>query len=120
MSSLNDIRAAIQERVDALRPSVDEFERLESALAALGPIDKAVPPARPREAVVITEEAPWGYKKDGTPRKRPGRAPAESEPNGSTDGPVPPAAEQATLRITTGGVPPVKEGAEPAYVTQEG
>jgi len=25
------------------------------------------------KVIFKTEEAPWGYKKDGTPRKRPGR-----------------------------------------------
>lgn len=26
-----------------------------------------------RAAIVKTEDAPWGFKKDGNPRKRPGR-----------------------------------------------
>ncbi len=31
-----------------------------------------------------TEEAKWGYKKDGTPRNRPGRAPRASYTNSLT------------------------------------
>lgn len=31
-------------------------------------------PRKPPKPVIFrTDEAPWGYKKDGTPRKRPGR-----------------------------------------------
>ena len=26
-----------------------------------------------RNAIIRTDEAPWGFKKDGNPRKRPGR-----------------------------------------------
>jgi hypothetical protein len=32
-----------------------------------------------RMAIVKTEEAPWGHKKDGTPAKRPGRPPVPME-----------------------------------------
>jgi hypothetical protein len=35
MLTLDQIRAAIRERLDGLRPVVDEVERLEKALAAL-------------------------------------------------------------------------------------
>jgi hypothetical protein len=31
------------------------------------------PERKPKSPIVRTEEAPWGYKKDNTPRKRPGR-----------------------------------------------
>lgn len=31
------------------------------------------PERKPKSLIVRTEEAPWGYKKDGTPSKRPGR-----------------------------------------------
>ena len=30
-------------------------------------------PIKHKRPVIRTEEAPWGYKKDGIPRKRPGR-----------------------------------------------
>lgn len=36
----------------------------------MGDIDKTLEPVFRK---VRTGEAPWGYKKDGTPRKRPGR-----------------------------------------------
>lgn len=32
-----------------------------------------------RNAIVKTEEAPWGFKRDGNPRKRPGRPAAVME-----------------------------------------
>jgi len=35
--------------------------------------------AKTRPAIVKTEGAPWGVKKDGTPRKRPGRPPQVME-----------------------------------------
>lgn len=38
------------------------------ALKAIEPPQKA-----PKVPIFKTDEAPWGYKKDGTPRKRPGR-----------------------------------------------
>jgi hypothetical protein len=40
--------------------------RLEAQIEKLKP--KLKPP------IFRTDEAPWGYKKDGTPKKRPGRA----------------------------------------------
>ena len=29
-----------------------------------------------RNAIIRTDDAPWGFKKDGNPRKRPGRPPS--------------------------------------------
>jgi hypothetical protein len=116
MNSLNEIRAAIQERLDFLSELLDEYERLGAALEALGDSTPAPAPHRTRRprrrSNVVTPEAPYGFKADGTPRKRPGRPPKDEAP------PAP--AEVAVLRVTTGGVPGVKDGAEPAYVTQEG
>ena len=40
------------------------------------------PERKPKSPIVRTEEAPWGYKKDGNPAKRPGR-PAQSMEVGS-------------------------------------
>jgi len=37
------------------------------------------PERKPKSLIVRTEEAPWGYKKDGTPRKRSGRPPQVME-----------------------------------------
>ena len=38
------------------------------------------PKQKPAPKVIFrTEEAPWGYKKDGTPRKRSGRPPQAME-----------------------------------------
>ena len=31
--------------------------------------------AKPRNHIIKTGDAPWGMKKDGSPRKRPGRPP---------------------------------------------
>jgi hypothetical protein len=50
----------------ALRAQIDA-KNLASDPAALKPRKKMGRPAKPK--------APWGYKKDGTPKKRPGRAP---------------------------------------------
>jgi hypothetical protein len=51
-------------RIDSLEVAVS---RLEAQIEKLKP--KLKPP------IFKTDEAPWGYKKDGTPRKRPGRRP---------------------------------------------
>ena len=32
-----------------------------------------------RSLILRTDEAPWGYKKDGTPKKRPGVSPKKIE-----------------------------------------
>lgn len=37
--------------------------------------------AAPTAALAPVPEAPYGYKADGTPRKRPGRAPAAKQAN---------------------------------------
>lgn len=67
MPSLDEIRTSVSARVAELRPAVDEYQQLAAALAALGSLE-------PSEDV---PGAPYGYKADGTPRKRPGRkAPA--------------------------------------------
>ena len=52
----------LQMRISSLEVMVS---RLEAELDKLKPKQK--PP------IFRTNEAPWGYKKDGTPRKRPGR-----------------------------------------------
>lgn len=41
-------------------------------IKALKAIQK--PKKAPKAVIFRTGEAPWGYKKDGTPKKRPGRA----------------------------------------------
>jgi hypothetical protein len=48
---------------------------LEVAISRLeAQIEKMKPKQKPAPKVIFrTNEAPWGYKKDGTPRKRPGR-----------------------------------------------
>lgn len=62
---LREIRAAIIARLDELRPLVEEAERLERAEAAL---EKTL--ARLASEGNGGSEAPYGYKADGTPRKR--------------------------------------------------
>lgn len=101
MLTLPEIHAAVRERLEVVRAAKDEFDRLERALEALGPIVDPPPAAIPA--------APYGLKRDGTPRKRPGRPTAAKS-----------APEEMSLRVVTGGVPAVRDGAEPAYVTQEG
>jgi hypothetical protein len=57
--------ANLEGEVNALRAQIDA-KNLASDPAALKPRKKAVK---------LKPKAPWGYKKDGTPKKRPGRAP---------------------------------------------
>lgn len=120
MNTLEEIRVAITQRLEIVRAAKDEYDRLERALEALGPFVEPEPPARRRAPrrrpkPTPTPEAPYGYKADGTPRKRPGRRKSEEPPSNGKGAP-----ETATLRITTGNVPAVKDDAEPVYVTQEG
>jgi hypothetical protein len=58
--TLEQIRQAIQDRKHELQ---SELTRLDRALDALGGEVSPAPPA------------PWGYKTDGTPRRRPGPGP---------------------------------------------
>jgi hypothetical protein len=58
--TLEQIRQAIQDRKHELQ---SELTRLDRALDALGGEASPAPPA------------PWGYKADGTPRRRPGPGP---------------------------------------------
>jgi hypothetical protein len=48
MLTLNQIHAAMQERLEGLRPVKDEYERLEKALAALDKVSNPVEPPRRR------------------------------------------------------------------------
>ena len=52
----------LQMRISSLEVIVS---RLEFQLEKLRPKQKGI--------IFRTDEAPWGYKKDGTPKKRPGR-----------------------------------------------
>jgi hypothetical protein len=52
----------LQMRIGSLEVIVS---RLENQLEKLKPKQKA--------PIFRTDEAPWGYKKDGTPKKKPGR-----------------------------------------------
>lgn len=47
--------------------SADMPNLFETIVRGVAPAKKKGRPAKPK--------APWGYKKDGTPKKRPGRAP---------------------------------------------
>lgn len=51
----------------------DRVEELESAIK--GAVDGSEEIWKVFDTTFPRVEAPWGYKKDGTPRKRPGRAP---------------------------------------------
>jgi recombinational DNA repair protein RecT len=55
-----------------LQNAVEEAEALMSD--DYTPTIKERKPRAPREAVVTDEEAPYGRKKDGTPKNKPGRA----------------------------------------------
>lgn len=68
---VNEIRAAISARMQHLKPLVEECERLEKAEAAL---DKA---SKLGLVGDLEPAAPYGYKADGTPRKR--RAPSDPD-----------------------------------------
>lgn len=57
--------ANLENEVKALRAQIDA-KNLASDPAGLKPAKKAIK---------LKPKAPWGYKKDGTPKKRPGRAP---------------------------------------------
>ena len=52
-------------RISSLEVAV---ARLEAQIEKLKPRQKPAP-----KPIFKTDEAPWGYKKDGSPRKRPGR-----------------------------------------------
>lgn len=90
MSTAPDVReihAAIIARLDELRPLVEECERLEKAEALLIEVDAKAKTKtngtrrRPARAALseaeLAQEAPYGYKADGTPRKR--RPPADPD-----------------------------------------
>ena len=50
-----------------------EVERLSAQNAAMATAPAVTKPAKKK----AKPKAPWGYKKDGTPKKRPGRAPGD-------------------------------------------
>ena len=107
MQTKDEIQAAVKARLEYLRPLVEEHEVLARAMDALGAIEP--PPAAtpaPRRGPSKDPSAPYGLKADGTPRKRPGRRRIDQ------------VHETARLQVQTAGVPAVKDGAEPAYVTQ--
>lgn len=68
MPTVDEIHALVRERLEEVRAAKDEFDRLEKALAAL---DGAA------------QDAPYGLRSDGKPRRRPGRRPATPAPEGS-------------------------------------
>lgn len=49
---------------------------------------KQKPKKAPKAPIVRTGEAPWGYKKDGTPKKRPGK-PLPTTPEVTNEQPLP-------------------------------
>ena len=52
------------------------LEVADSAIAALlSQAKNPAPKKAPKKSGPKTADAPWGFKKDGTPKKRPGRAP---------------------------------------------
>lgn len=80
MLDISQLREAVSERLAFVRAAKEEYDQLERALAALGgPIEEPTPSP---PVVAAPDPAPYGYKADGTPRKRPGRrkneAPAET------------------------------------------
>lgn len=64
----NEIASIIRARMEELAPLVAECERLEKAEVALA---KAEVTAAKRTLNGSEVVAPYGYKADGTPRKRP-------------------------------------------------
>jgi len=52
---------------------------LQAEMAALIKEVNALKATKKKPPIIRTAEAPWGYKKDGTPRKRPGREPQKAE-----------------------------------------
>jgi len=52
-----------------LQMRISSLEIIVSRLEAQ--LDKWKP--KPKPLIFRTDEAPWGYKKDGTPKKRPGK-----------------------------------------------
>lgn len=76
MLTADQIQTQVRERLEELRPLVEEFTQLERASEALGPLVQSAQSASrpPSTAPVGTDhEAPYGRKADGSPRKRPGR-----------------------------------------------
>ena len=63
----NDEKEIIRISVRTLQEKVKELEERIDRLSST--VTKIKPP------ILRTTEAPWGYKMDGTPKKRPGRVP---------------------------------------------
>jgi hypothetical protein len=81
---IDTIYADLRERLQQLQPLVEEYRRLLTASEALKALEaqeapygyKADGTPRKRPGQVATpsdKDAPWGRKKDGTPKHRPGR-----------------------------------------------
>jgi tetrahydromethanopterin S-methyltransferase subunit B len=62
----NDEKEIIRISVRTLQEKVKELEERIDRLSST--VTKIKPP------ILRTAEAPWGYKMDGTPKKRPGRS----------------------------------------------
>ena len=75
----NDEKIQIRISIRTLTAQVDHLFEEIKGLKAKGPVD-AVKVVKARKAyrpppLIKTAEAPWGQKKYGSPRKRPGRPP---------------------------------------------
>lgn len=64
----NMIHAASENYVANLEKEVERLSAENEGLKVAPPVTK------PAKKVAHKPKAPWGYKKDGTPKKRPGRA----------------------------------------------
>ena len=56
----------------SIRTLQAQMTQIMDELKALKVVQK--PKRAPKTFIFRTDEAPWGYKKDGTPKKRPGKA----------------------------------------------
>lgn len=69
---LNFIREAVESKIDQLMIHFDDCEELSDEAGVKPPKDESVLTAV-HHSMVGKSEAPWGLKKDGTPKARPGR-----------------------------------------------
>ena len=69
---INRMIAERQRGLDRIKIEKPKEEAAPEA-APEAPVAKVAPKKRPKKKVVHDPAAPWGYKKDGTPKQRPGR-----------------------------------------------
>jgi hypothetical protein len=83
----NDEKENMRISIRTLTAQVDHLLEEVKNLKAKKPV-KAVKQKKAKAFIVRTAEAPWGYKLNGMPKSRPGRAPLP-QPETKNEQPVP-------------------------------